>query len=235
VGWVFDEDGLGCAVAVILLHYVYGSGNRNASVNSLLTGTNVFSMIGKRMMGFKKLFLVLLLPLFFASFVLPQSLVELSKKEKARRAKIKAEKRTVVTNAVLAKMKAKPAVANQTLPFPEEQIAPSLKSGEHQQDKDQDASAKVKSEDTNPVDEPTIEELEQTWKKAEEYASLLSLKMRALLQEFYSMDDMASKENIKKQMSETSQKLEKAQEDADKAKKEYDLAIARIKKKKRFI
>ncbi len=57
---------------------------------------------------------------------------------------------------------------------------------------------------------------------AQEQVDLYTLKMNGLWQEFYSLDDMKSRELIQLQISDTSEKLAKAQLDVDKAKKALD-------------
>lgn len=186
-------------------------------------------------MRLQKISLFVLLTFLFGSIASPQSLVELSKKEKERREKVKQKKSIVITNADLNRMKTKPAVDNQIVPPTLEELVQSLErileGGEEVAQKLPEAAP----ENTATTEEPTIAVLEENWKKAEEYASLLALKIRALLQEFYSMDDMTDKASIQKQLSETSQKLEQAQKDTEKAKKEYDQAMAQMIKKKRSI
>ena len=58
--------------------------------------------------------------------------------------------------------------------------------------------------------------------QAQEMVDLYTLKMNGLWQEFYSLDDMKSRELIQLQISDTYDKLTKAQLDVDKAKKELD-------------
>lgn len=62
-------------------------------------------------MSLKRVIAVLSLPLFLSSFLLSQSVVELAKKEKERREKLKGKKTIVVTNYDLKKVKKKPAVS----------------------------------------------------------------------------------------------------------------------------
>jgi len=69
-------------------------------------------------------------------------------------------------------------------------------------------------------------ELEQKWISAKEYADLLELKMNGLWQEYYSMDDMAPRDNIQKQISETFARLQEAREREAKAKEELDKFLA---------
>lgn len=59
-------------------------------------------------------------------------------------------------------------------------------------------------------------------KHAQEYVELLTLKMNALWQEFYSMDDMTSRDWIQQQISKTYEKLLKAQEDEAKVRTQFE-------------
>jgi hypothetical protein len=52
------------------------------------------------------------------------------------------------------------------------------------------------------------------------------MKMNGLWQEYYSMDDMAPRDKIQKEISETSIKLEEAREREAKAKEELDRFLA---------
>jgi hypothetical protein len=61
-------------------------------------------------MGKKKLLISLFLPLLLTSFLQSQSLAELAKKEKERRAAMKGKSATVTTSADLAKVKRKASV-----------------------------------------------------------------------------------------------------------------------------
>jgi hypothetical protein len=69
-------------------------------------------------------------------------------------------------------------------------------------------------------------ELEDAWNKTQEMVELLTMKMNGLWQEFYSLDDMTARETIQKQISETYEKLLKAQSDETKARQELDAFIA---------
>jgi|GEM_PF-1508955 len=168
-------------------------------------------------MFIKKLFLSALALICLSSWVSPQTLVELSKKEKERRAKVTQKKIQVITNVDLIKKKRNPAVGSQ--PDVEKVRA-------------QTESEESEAENTDQIDEAAVAQLEESWNESEEYASLLALRIRALLQEFYSTGDMELKEDIQRQMNEISQQLEKAKKDAEKAKEEYDLAKAALEKKK---
>lgn len=202
----------------------------------------------------KKLWAFVFLPLLLASFLYSQSVADLSKKEKERRAAIKKPVH-VVTNADLAKVKKRPAVEvvkpekaaeeqvviegeeaaqqeqaaqeGETPPVTEQQAQ---QAGAGQNPPEKTAEQKA-IEEIPAAQEPTMSEKEFKTKLAElkikadqtqEQIDLYTLKMNGLWQEFYSLDDMKSRELIQLQISETYDKLTKAQLDADKAKKELD-------------
>ena len=167
----------------------------------------------------KKLFLSVLILICLSSWVLPQSLVELSKKEKERRAKIAQKKTTVITNVDLIKKKINPALGSLTN---EKNVVAPTESEENEE------------ENSNQIDEEAVVKFEESWNMLEEFVSLLTLKTRALLQEFYSTDDLKLKEDIQRQMNEISQQLDSAKKDTEKAKEKYDLAKAALEKKKRI-
>jgi hypothetical protein len=197
-------------------------------------------------MSIKKLLAFVFLPLILASLLQAQSVTELSKKEKERRAAIKGKPVHVVTNADLAKVKKRPAV---------EVVAPEKAGGEQAQaegaqagqegvtppagEQQQAAGAEQKPAGEAPAESPTMSEKEFRTQLAEfkvksdqaqEQVDLYTLKMNGLWQEFYSLDDMKSRELIQLQISDTYDKLTKAQLDADKAKKGLDDFMANARR-----
>jgi hypothetical protein len=74
-------------------------------------------------------------------------------------------------------------------------------------------------------------ELELKWKNAREQVGLLTTRMNGLWQEFYSMDDMSSRETIQRQISETSLRLQKAKEEEARARKEFQAARSGARKR----
>ena len=76
------------------------------------------------------------------------------------------------------------------------------------------------------------DKLEQKWKSAREQVGLLTTRMNGLWQEFYSMDDMSSRENIQRNISETSLRLQKAKGEEAQAGKEYQQARTGARKKR---
>ena len=192
-------------------------------------------------MSLKKIIVAISLPLFLTSLLSSQSLVDLAKKEKERRERLKGKKKIVITNADLKSLGKRPAVTTSRPMLPaggtERLASPSEKSlldkAEPSKakgkvaDKDK-AETKRKAEakdiDRSEPQEETPQELEAKWKKAREYVGLLTTKMNGLWQEFYSMDDMTSREKIQREISETSLRLQKAKEDEARARGEYKQA-----------
>ncbi len=71
--------------------------------------------------------------------------------------------------------------------------------------------------------------LEEAWKKAKEYVELLTLKLNSLWAEFYGQTDMKSKDYIQMQISETYEKLTRAQEEETRLRQQYENQINRKK------
>ena len=174
----------------------------------------------------KKLTILYFLPLILSSFLLPQSVVELAKVEKERREKLKYKKVVLVTNANLKNLKRRPSL---TVTFPEgplEETQPEISS---MPDLPPDSAGRQPA--TNQMElEKSILQLEERWNSVQEYIGLLTTKMNALWQEFYSMDDMTSKESIQQQIAETAQKLENAQAEEVKIREELESLRAQIRK-----
>lgn len=150
------------------------------------------------------------------SLIFPQSLAELAKKEKERRARLKGKKSVVITNADLKKRNLHPALTlPQFQPSPQAKTSPPPSPKLNPQQKVKSTSEPSWKEN---LDQQGPEEgsgnLEEKLKKVHEYVQLLSLKLRALWQEFYSMDDMSPRGKIKKEISETYLQLQKAQQQA---------------------
>jgi len=182
-------------------------------------------------MSFKKIIVGISLPLFLTSVLSSQSLVELAKKEKERREKLKGQKKTVVTNADLSNIKRGPAL---TTSRPADTIGSSVEGSSSElsaQDKAEPSGARTSSRSTSDKGAARAEpqenspaELEKKWKSTREQVGLLTTRMNGLWQEFYSMDDMSSREKIQREISETSLRLQKAKEEEARARKEYQAA-----------
>ncbi|MCJ7582712.1 MAG: hypothetical protein MUP98_19520, partial [Candidatus Aminicenantes bacterium] len=163
-------------------------------------------------MFIKKLFLSFLILICLSSWAAPQSLVELAKKEKERREKTEQINPIVIRNVDLIKKKRTPAVGPLTNEKSVSTETDSVINIEDETIEPQESEAENPNEinEINEINEETLAKLEEIWNSSEEYASLLSLKIRALLQEFYGTGDTKVKEDIQRQMNEISQQLEKA-------------------------
>jgi len=180
-------------------------------------------------------FLLLALALF------PQSLAELAKKEKERRESLKGKKISVVTEAELAKVKLEPAIS---VALPENAVVPGqglpAEQPQQQQQQPQPAEkAQTPPPRTEAQDEPAIlkdvsgenpNELAKKHERAKERLDLLTLKMNALWQQFYSLDNMMPQAEVQRQISETYAKLLQAQEEEAAAREELQRALALRKK-----
>jgi len=188
-------------------------------------------------MSFKKIIVGISLPLFLTSVLSSQSLVDLAKKEKERREKLKGQKKIVVTNADLSNIKRGPALTTSRQPGDTEASATAGGSSDlSSMDKADPSQARSRTPGATGADraEPgqdTADELEQKWKNAREQVGLLTTRMNGLWQEFYSMDDMSSRETIQRQISETSLRLQKAKEDEARARKEFQAARTGARKR----
>jgi len=160
---------------------------------------------------------MIILPLLCTTLAPSQSLVELAKKEKERRENLKGKKIRLVTNADLKKFnKTTNTIATQaknsktvkeSIPAPPQQIPVII-------------SAKSRNRGRSNAKQEN--ELEKKYKEANKQVGLLTLKMRALWQQFYSMPNMTPKNQIQQQISLTYLQLQKAQEDAERLKNQVD-------------
>lgn len=188
----------------------------------------------------KKKLLVLICIIFLgAGLILAQSLAELAKKERERRQSLGDKRGIVVTNEDLAKVKRRPALetgqsaiesAGQILTGYE----PSLgeKSSSEYQPSSTLHNVSIESPSSLEVGSRAgeLKYLEEAHKKAQEYVELLTLKLNALWQEFYSLDDMTPRDLIQQAIAETYLKLQKAQEEEEKLRKELEKQLSSIKK-----
>jgi len=196
----------------------------------------------------KKILAVLFLPLLMVSFLSAQSLAELSKKEKERRAAAKG-KTTIVTNDDLGKIKKKPAVSS----------GQPAKTGEEGQVENPEAAVKTMTppegenaqpqqatppgvEQTPPDQAPPSDQepvltdeqfnaektkLEDQLNKAQELVDLLTMKMNVLWQQFYNMDNMETQDKVRLEIGETYNKLLEAQEGQVRAEEELNNYMSR--------
>ena len=196
-------------------------------------------------MSKKKLLASIFLPLLLASFLQSQSLAELAKKEKERRAALKGKGTTTVTSADIAKVKKRPAVESAEAQAALEGAAEAQAQQETapppagQQAAEQPAQA-VKPAEEPPPAEAAAQTAQDIQKKQNELADiaqqkvemveLLTLKLNALYQEFHGLDNLKSRELIQVQISDTYDKLLKAEMESAKAKKELEDFLAQAKK-----
>ena len=195
-------------------------------------------------MSMKKSFAAACLSLFLAAVLSAQSVTDLAKKEKERRAAVKNKPTSVITHADLAKTKKRPAVE----PGGAEQAATEEQGGEkagiaapaagQAETGDKGAAAKdaLKPE---PPDQATmaekdfkarLSELATKAKDAQDMVDLLTLKMNSLWQDFYNLSDVKAREYTQFQISETYDKLIKAEAEAERAKKDLDDFLATAKR-----
>jgi hypothetical protein len=197
-----------------------------------------------------KILASLMLPLFLASFLQSQSLAELAKKEKERRAALKGKGATVTTNADLGKVKKRAAVESTGQELTAEEAAAQAAQADSKAQQGeappaegaqaaQAAEEAKPSEEAPPGDNPPMS-AQEIQKKQNELADklqekidmveLLNIKMNALYQEFYGLDNVKSRELIQLQISDTYDKLLKAETESAKAKKELEDFLAQTKK-----
>ena len=201
----------------------------------------------------KRLVAVLFLPLVLASFLQSQSLADLAKKEKERRAALKGKTATVVTTADLSKVKKRPAVEStgqeQAAGEGAEAAQAGAAGGQAKEGVTPPATgeqaAAAAAEVAKPAEEtPPAEaaaaaaqdlqkkqnELAEMAQQKAEMVDLLTTKMNALYQEFYGLDNLKSREMVQLQISDTYDKLLKAETESAKAKKDLEDFLAQAKK-----
>jgi hypothetical protein len=183
-------------------------------------------MSAKRFLAFS--FLMSLL----VSLLFPQTLAEIAKKERERRAKLKGRTTVVVTNADLAKMKKKPAL--EIPPAPPEPVPESaVEPGAPEAPPPAAAEPQEPSTTTSPPPESgapsDLKTLRERWEKAKEYVDLLTLKMSALWQQFYGLVDPGAKEAVQQAIGETFIKLQNAQEEETRVRLELEKFVQQQK------
>jgi len=179
-----------------------------------LTQGFIFYIVEKGKMDLKKFLSVGPFLLFFCLFLGSQSLSELAKKEKERRQKLKGKESVLITNATLAKLKKKPAILVSQPAVSEDtrrMIRPKRKRPSRK-------PSKAKIEEADKRESLSIESSLEKWKRAKEYVDLLTLRLNALWQEYYSLDEATSQEKVLREIDRVSRKLEKAREEEEKIK-----------------
>jgi len=159
----------------------------------------------------KKLITITFSLMLFVNFLCSQSLVELAKKEKERRASLKGKTAVVVTNADLRNLKKQEAVSIIEPAFDEESLSLPIEEIEQEDVKEQ-------------------ARLEANWNRASERADLLTLRMNELQQRFFSFENQYDRAEMQREIAETFQKLQEAKRNAETAQRELDQG--RIKRRK---
>lgn len=181
----------------------------------------------------KKILSVVLMLLMCSSLLLSQSLVEVAKKEKERRAKLKGKSGKVITNDDLKKFKKQPkVVTNDDLKkgqrHPSVSVPPEQSSKEDTSEKVDEPEAKLTPTDTDSSEQLASEEtkhlenLELKYEKAKKNVEMLITKMNGLFMKYYSTDNTTPKEMIQSEISRTGLQLQKARDDEENAKKELE-------------
>lgn len=173
-----------------------------------------------------------------------ENLAELARKERERRENLKGKKVRVVTNKDLEKLTKTEALTlpPQTLETagPEASSPPANQQVSGSQPSTPATVHRVNVENppqgsggifpgTAGAQDVSGGSLEEAWKKAKEYVELLTLKLNSLWAEFYGQTDMKSKDYIQMQISETYDKLTKAQEEEARLRQQYENQINRKK------
>ena len=183
--------------------------------------------MGKKILG------TVLMLLVCSSLLLSQSLVEVAKKEKERRAKLKGKSGKIITNDDLKKVKKQPkVVTNDDLKRGQRQpsvsVPPEQSSKEDTSEKVDAPEAKLTPTDTDSSEQLASEEtkhlesLELKYEKAKKNVEMLITKMNGLFMIYYSTDNTTPKEMIQSEISRTGLRLQKARDDEVNAKKELE-------------
>lgn len=180
-------------------------------------------------MGLKKLVTCLLLLSMGGSFGFSQTLAEIAKKERERRESLKGKKGVVVTNADLAKLKKKPALEIPPAPPEQQPVEQTALTTPLPAEEAAGLSEPIGSPQRGET-ESSLKNLQEKWEKAKEYVELLTLKMSALWQQFYALDNLSSKEAVQQAIAETFIKLQDAQTEETKARQELEKFLGQIKK-----
>ncbi len=201
-------------------------------------------------MSTKKSLVIAGLSLLLAAVLSAQSVTDLAKKEKERRAAVKNKPTSVITNADLAKTKKRPAVevAGTDQAATDEQAGgEAVQAGEKAgtappagQAGTGDKAAAAKDAQKQAAADQTamaekefkarLSELATKAKDAQDMIDLLTLKMNSLWQDFYNLGDVKAREYTQFQISETYDKLTKAEADAQRAKNDLDDFLATAKR-----
>ena len=181
----------------------------------------------------RKILGIVLMLLVCSSILLSQSLVEVAKKEKERRAQIKGKSGKVITNDDLKKVKKQPKiVTNEDLKKGQRLPSVSIPSQQASKEDNSEKAEKpeIKITPTNSdfpeqakTDETKhLEDLQVKYEKAGNQVEMLTAKMNGLFMKYYSTDNTTPKEMIQSEISRTGLQLQKSRDDEEKAKKELE-------------
>ena len=175
---------------------------------------------------------VFLIMIGFAAALGAQSLVVLSRVEKARRASLAGRRAPVVTNADLLRVKLRPAVE---VVVPEEEMGELGDETETSEGLPAEAGGVESNVSTPPAGEaaaappePGLEAsdaepaLQERLKTTEELTDLLKTKIAALNQDYSYQTNMVPNYVIEQQLTETLQRLQNAQAEVVRLKREID-------------
>jgi len=201
-----------------------------------IDGAEIFAYIENRKMNLRRLVSAAIVLLLAVSAGLGQSLVEAAKKEKERRAAYKNKPASVLTNDALARLNKQAAFSTsspEAVAAEPEPSAEPMEAGPGQPENSNISRTiipQVSTVQPTPLADQNVDstgggrtgDLESRWQKAKEYADLLELKLNALWQEFYSMDDMTSRDKIQQEISLTFEKYTRAREEEAKALADFE-------------
>jgi hypothetical protein len=168
-----------------------------------------------------------------SSLLVSQSLVEVAKKEKERRAKLKGKSGKVVTNEDLKSIKKQPNVVTNedlkksqrepsvSIPPPQESKEETLEKSEKPAIEPPPAESDI-PEPSEEYDTEHLKSLELKHEKAKAQEEMLMNKMNGLFMKYYSPDNTTPKQMIQSEISRTALQLQKARDDKEKAKKELE-------------
>lgn len=168
-------------------------------------------------MNKKKIKLVILLPFLCSSFLFSQSLVELAKKEKERRAKLKGKESVVVTNADLKKVQIKPVLSSQQLQAPQ---TPQPEPQPSTQPSNLETTPPSQTSEAKEGAVSATDELETKWIKAKENSAALKTKLELLWREYNDSDNEAIRSHLKKQIGQIYDQFKQARQEIVNSRKE---------------
>ncbi len=151
----------------------------------------------------KKIITITFSLMLLVNLLCSQSVVELAKKEKDRRAKLKGKKAFVVTNNDLRNLRRGPAVSIIEPAFDEARLSLPV--------------VEIEQEDTEEQ-----ARFEVNLNRANERASLLTLRVNELQQRFFSFGNLYDRAEMQREMAQTLQKLQEAKQNAETAKRELN-------------